>query len=84
MSLKIHAMKNVITLNLDDERLIFLTVTDKNIEIANGPKTYCCPVKNWKRVTFLTLAERLKDIKLDLDVKDIQYIKNLIGYKLLR
>ena len=34
--------------------------------------------------TFLTLCDRLKDLKLDLDVKDIQYIKNLIGYKLLR
>lgn len=78
MSLKLHAMKNVITLNLDDERLIFLTITDKNIEIANGPKTYCCPVKNWKHVTFLSLGERLEDLKLDLGIKDIQYIKNLI------
>ncbi|ADO19413.1 hypothetical protein SP18gp071 [Shigella phage SP18] len=84
MSLKLHSMKNVATLNLDDERLIFITVTDKNIEIANGPKTYCCSVKNWKHVTFLTLGDRLKDLKLDLDVKDIQYIKKLIGYKLLR
>ena len=78
MSLKIHAMKNVITLNLDDERLIFLTITEKNIEISNGPKTYCCPVKNWKHVTFLTLGDRLEDIKLDLGIRDIQYIKNLI------
>lgn len=78
MSLKLHSMKNVATLNLDDERLIFITVTDKNIEIANGPKTYCCPVKNWKHVTFLTLGERLEDLKLDLGIKDIQYIKNLI------
>ncbi len=78
MSLKLHAMKNIITLNLDDERLIFLTITDKNIEIANGPKTYCCPVKNWKHVTFLSLGERLEDLKLDLGIKDIQYIKNLI------
>lgn len=78
MSLKLHAMKNVITLNLDDERLIFLTITEKNIEIANGPKTYCCPVKNWKHVTFLSLSERLEDLKLDLGIKDIQYIKNLI------
>ncbi|QBP35684.1 hypothetical protein [Phage NC-G] len=78
MSLKIHAKRNVITLNLDDERLIFITITDKNIEIANGPKTYCCPVKNWKHVTFLTLGDRLEDIKLDLGIRDIQYIKNLI------
>lgn len=78
MSLKLHSTKNVITLNLDDERLIFLTITEKNIEIANGPKTYCCPVKNWKHVTFLTLGERLEDLKLDLGIKDIQYIKNLI------
>lgn len=78
MSLKLHSMKNVITLNLDDERLIFLTITDKNIEIANGPKTYCCPVKNWKHVSFLTLGDRLEDIKLDLGIRDIQYIKNLI------
>ena len=78
MSLKLHAMKNIITLNLDDERLIFLTITEKNIEIANGPKTYCCPVKNWKHVTFLSLGERLEDLKLDLGIKDIQYIKNLI------
>lgn len=78
MSLKLHSMKNVATLNLDDERLIFLTITEKNIEIANGPKTYCCPVKNWKHVTFLTLGERLEDLKLDLGIKDIQYIKNLI------
>lgn len=78
MSLKLHSMKNVITLNLDDERLIFLTITDKNIEIANGLKTYCCPVKNWKHVSFLTLGDRLEDIKLDLGIRDIQYIKNLI------
>lgn len=78
MSLKLHSMKNIITLNLDDERLIFLTITEKNIEIANGPKTYCCPVKNWKHVTFLSLGERLEDLKLDLGIKDIQYIKNLI------
>lgn len=78
MSLKLHSTKNVITLNLDDERLIFLTITEKNIEIANGLKTYCCPVKNWKHVTFLTLGERLEDLKLDLGIKDIQYIKNLI------
>lgn len=78
MSLKLHAMKNVITLNLDDERLIFLTITEKNIEIANGPKSYCCPVKNWKHVTFLTLGARLEDIKLDLGIRDIHYIKNLI------
>ncbi|AIZ02707.1 hypothetical protein AVV66_gp070 [Escherichia phage vB_EcoM_VR26] len=78
MSLKLHAMKNIITLNLDDERLIFLTIADKNIEIANGPKTYCCPIKNWKHVTFLSLGERLEDLKLDLGIKDIQYIKNLI------
>lgn len=82
MSLKIHAMKNVITLNLDYVRLIFITITDKNIEIANGPKTYCCPVKNWKRVTFLTLDERLKAIKLDLSIADVNYIKNLIDANL--
>lgn len=78
MSLKLHSMKNIVTLNLDDERLIFITITDKNIEIANGPKTYCCPVKNWKHVSFLTLGDRLEDIKLDLGIRDIQYIKNLI------
>ncbi|UPW39323.1 hypothetical protein ESCO47_00087 [Escherichia phage vB_EcoM_ESCO47] len=78
MSLKIHAKRNVITLNLDDERLIFITITDKNIEIANGPKAYCCPVKNWKHVTFLTLGDLLEDIKLDLGIRDIQYIKNII------
>lgn len=82
MSLKIHATRNVITLNLDYVRLIFITITDKNIEIANGPKTYCCPVKNWKRVTFLTLDERLKVIKLDLSIADVNYIKNLIDANL--
>lgn len=82
MSLKIHATRNVITLNLDDERLIFISITEKNIEVANGPKTYCCPVKNWKQVTFLTLDERLKVIKLDLSIADVNYIKNLIDANL--
>lgn len=78
MSLKLHAMKNVITLNLDDERLIFLTITDKDIEIANGPKTYNCSIANWKNLSFLTLCDRLKIIKLDLGLADVQYIKKLI------
>lgn len=84
MSLVLHSMKTVITLNLNEERLIFVKITEKDIEVANSPKTYCCSIKEWKHVSFLSFDERLKDIGLDLDIKDIQYIRNLIDYNLVR
>lgn len=81
--ISLNSKKVVLTLKVNDERLVFVTISDLNVEIANGVRTYQANKTQWDYIPMLTLTQRLEAIGLkDLSVSDVQYIKRIVEINL--
>lgn len=81
--ISLDSKKVVLTLKVDDERLVFVTISDLHVEIANGVRTYQTSKTQWDYITMLTLTQRLESIGLkDLSVSEVNFIKRIVSINL--
>ncbi|AAP75981.1 RB69ORF079c hypothetical protein [Escherichia phage RB69] len=81
--ISLDSKKVVLVLNMNDERMIFVTINDLKVEFANGIHTYQMTKTQLDFTHMLTFAQRLESIGLkDLSVSDVQYIKRIIEINL--
>lgn len=81
--ISLDSKKVVLTLKVDDERLVFVTISDLHVEIANGVRTYQTSKTQWDYIPMLTLTQRLESIGLkDLSVSEVNFIKRIISINL--
>lgn len=81
--ISLDSKKVVLTLKVDDERLVFVTISDLHVEIANGVRTYQTSKTHWDYIPMLTLTQRLEAIGLkDLSVSEVNFIKRVVSINL--
>lgn len=79
----LDSKKVVLTLNVNNERLVFITISDLHVEIANGVRTYQTSKTQWDYIPMLTLTRRLESIGLkDLSVSEVNFIKRIVSINL--
>ncbi|AIM50657.1 hypothetical protein DPMPNEAM_00099 [Escherichia phage p000y] len=81
--ISLDSKKVVLTLKVNDERLVFITISDLHVEIANGVRTYQTTKTQWDYIPMLTLTQRLESIGLkDLSVSEVNFIKRVVSINL--
>ncbi|WPK36123.1 hypothetical protein [Escherichia phage AV118] len=81
--ISLDSKKVVLTLKVNDERPVFVTISDLHVEIANGVRTYQTSKTQWDYITMLTLTQRLESIGLkDLSVSEVNFIKRIVSINL--
>lgn len=81
--ISLDSKKVVLTLKVNDERPVFVTISDLHIEIANGVRTYQTSKTQWDYIPMLTLTQRLESIGLkDLSVSEVNFIKRIVSINL--
>lgn len=81
--ISLNSKKVVLTLKVNDERPVFVTISDLNVEIANGVRTYQANKTQWYYIPMLTLTQRLESIGLkDLSVSEVNFIKRVVSINL--
>lgn len=81
--ISLDSKKVVLTLKVDDERPVFVTISDLHVEIANGVRTYQTSKTQWDYIPMLTLTQRLESIGLkDLSVSEVNFIKRIVSINL--
>lgn len=81
--ISLDSKKVVLTLKVNDERLVFITISDLHVEIANGVRTYQTTKTQWDYIPMLTLTQRLESIGLkDLSVSGVNFIKRVVSINL--
>lgn len=81
--ISLDSKKVVLTLKVNDERPVFVTISDLHVEIANGIHTYQTPKTHWDYIPMLTLTQRLESIGLkDLSVSEVNFIKRIVSINL--
>ncbi|WPK33760.1 hypothetical protein [Escherichia phage AV109] len=81
--ISLDSKKVVLSLNVNNERLIFITISDLNVEIANGVRTYQTSKTHWDYIPMLTFIQRLESIGLkDLSVSEVNFIKRIVSINL--
>lgn len=81
--ISLDSKKVVLTLKVNDERLVFITISDLHVEIANGVRTYQANKTQWDYIPMLTLTQRLESISLkDLSVSEVNFIKRVVSINL--
>ncbi|WEW54069.1 hypothetical protein Phage55_041 [Escherichia phage 55] len=81
--ISLDSKKVVLTLKVNDERPVFITISDLHVEIANGVRTYQTTKTQWDYIPMLTLTQRLESIGLkDLSVSEVNFIKRVVSINL--
>lgn len=81
--ISLDSKKVVLTLKVNDERLVFITISDLHVEIANGVRTYQTTKTQWDYIPMMTLTQRLESIGLkDLSVSEVNFIKRVVSINL--
>lgn len=81
--ISLDSKKVVLSLNVNNERPIFITISDLNVEIANGVRTYQATKTHWDYIPMLTLTQSLESIGLkDLSVSEVNFIKRVVSINL--
>ena len=81
--ISLDSKKVVLTLKVNDERPVFVTISDLHVEIANGVRTYQTSKTQWDYIPMLTLTQRLESIGLkDLSVSEVNFIKRVVSINL--
>ncbi|EPS3066315.1 DUF7290 domain-containing protein [Shigella sonnei] len=81
--ISLDSKKVVLTLKVNDEHPVFITISDLHVEIANGVRTYQTPKTQWDYIPMLTLTQRLESIGLkDLSVSEVNFIKRIVSINL--
>lgn len=81
--ISLDSKKVVLTLKVNDERPLFVTISDLHVEIANGVRTYQTSKTQWDYIPMLTLTQRLESIGLkDLSVSEVNFIKRTVSINL--
>lgn len=81
--ISLDSKKVVLTLKVNDEHPVFVTISDLHVEIANGVRTYQTSKTQWDYIPMLTLTQRLESIGLkDLSVSEVNFIKRVVSINL--
>ncbi|WPK35593.1 hypothetical protein [Escherichia phage AV116] len=81
--ISLDSKKVVLTLKVNDERPVFITISDLHVEIANGVRTYQTTKTQWDYIPMLTFIQRLESIGLkDLSVSEVNFIKRIVSINL--
>ncbi len=81
--ISLDSKKVVLSLNVNNERPVFITISDLNVEIANGVRTYQTSKTQWDYIPMLTFIQRLESIGLkDLSVSEVNFIKRVVSINL--
>lgn len=81
--ISLDSKKVVLTLKVNDEHPVFVTISDLHVEIANGVRTYQTSKTHWDYIPMLTLTQRLESIGLkDLSVSEVNFIKRVVSINL--
>lgn len=81
--ISLDSKKVVLTLKVNDEHPVFITISDLHVEIANGVRTYQTSKTQWDYIQMLTLTQRLESIGLkDLSVSEVNFIKRIVSINL--
>lgn len=80
--ISLDSKKVVLTLKVNDEHPVFITISDLHVEIANGVRTYQANKTHWDYIPMLTLTQRLESIGLDLSVSEVNFIKRIVSINL--
>ncbi|ELX3919552.1 hypothetical protein SI804_000086 [Escherichia coli] len=81
--ISLDSKKVVLTLKVNDEHPVFITISDLHVEIANDVRTYQANKTQWDYIPMLTLTQRLESIGLkDLSVSEVNFIKRIVSINL--